>query len=264
VTAPNSLKVATFNVNSARAREANIIAWLNEFKPDVALLQEIKCQDEQFPREGIEAMGYHIETKGQKAYNGVAILSKYPIDQVVTRVLPGDDDDDHARYLEVDVAGMRLASLYLPNGNPAPGPKFDYKLAWMDRLIARTTELLSLEIPFVLAGDYNVAPTDLDVYDPRALANDALGRPESKDRLQALKNLGLVDAFRVLHPYSQSYSYWDYQAGAYQKDNGWRIDFLMCSPQAADRLVAADIDRAPRAKEKASDHTPAWAEFSLV
>ena len=255
--------VATFNVNSARAREPNILAWLENRRPDVALLQEIKCLDEQFPRPGIEALGYHIETKGQKAYNGVAIISKLPIDQVITRVLPGDDDDDHARYIEADIAGIRLASLYLPNGNPAPGPKFDYKLAWMDRLIKRANELLALEVPFVLAGDYNVIPSDIDVYDPKALASDALGRPESKDRFQTLKNLGLVDAFRVLNPHSQTYSYWDYQAGAYQKDHGWRIDFLMCSPQAADRLVAADIDRSPRAKEKASDHTPAWAEFTL-
>lgn len=255
--------VATFNVNSVRAREPNILAWLEASQPDVILLQEIKCLDEQFPRSSIEALGYQIETKGQKAYNGVAIISKLPIDQVITRVLPGDDDDDHARYIEADVAGMRLASLYLPNGNPAPGPKFDYKLAWMDRLIKRAKELLALEVPFVLAGDYNVIPSDIDVYDPKALANDALGRPESKDRFQTLKNLGLVDAFRVLNPHSQTYSYWDYQAGAYQKDHGWRIDFLMCSPQAADRLVAADIDRSPRAKEKASDHTPTWAEFTL-
>ena len=257
-----TLKVATFNVNSARAREANIMAWLDEFKPDVALLQEIKCQDEQFPREGIEALGYHIETRGQKAYNGVAILSRHPIERQLDQ-LAGEEADEQARYLEADIAGLRLVSLYLPNGNPAPGPKFDYKLGWMDRLIARAEELLATEQPFVLAGDYNVIPSALDVYDVNAMANDALGRPESRDRLQRLKNLGLVDAFRTLHPYSQAYSYWDYQAGAYQKDHGWRIDFLMCSPQAADLLVDAGIDRGPRAKEKASDHTPAWAEFRL-
>lgn len=256
------MKIASFNVNSIRARLPNITDWLAAFSPDVVCLQEIKAQDEQFPTAEIEAAGYHAAVVGQKSYNGVAILSRTPITTRL-RALPGDEEDEQARYVEVETeSGFIVGGLYLPNGNPVPGPKFDYKLAWMDRLIDHAQALLRTEQPFVLCGDYNVIPTDADVYDPRAMAGDALGRPESKDRFYRLLNLGLTDSFRVFDPRPGQFSYWDYQRGAYDKDHGWRIDFILASPQAADRLTAAGIDRSPRAREKASDHTPVWAEFS--
>ena len=256
------MKIASFNVNSIRARLPNITDWLAAFSPDVVCLQEIKAQDEQFPITEIEAAGYHAAVVGQKSYNGVAILSRTPITTRL-RALPGDTEDEQARYVEVETeAGFIVGGLYLPNGNPVPGPKFDYKLAWMDRLIDHAQALLRTEQPFVLCGDYNVIPTDADVYDPRAMAGDALGRPESKDRFYRLLNLGLTDSFRVFDPRPGQFSYWDYQRGAYDKDHGWRIDFILASPQAADRLTGAGIDRSPRAREKASDHTPVWAEFA--
>lgn len=256
------MKIASFNVNSIRARLPNITDWLAAFSPDVVCLQEIKAQDEQFPTAEIEAAGYHAAVVGQKSYNGVAILSRTPITTRL-RVLPGDEEDEQARYVEVETeSGFIVGGLYLPNGNPVPGPKFDYKLAWMDRLIDHAQALLRTEQPFVLCGDYNVIPTDADVYDPRAMAGDALGRPESKDRFYRLLNLGLTDSFRVFDPRPGQFSYWDYQRGAYDKDHGWRIDFILASPQAADRLTGAGIDRSPRAQEKASDHTPVWAEFA--
>ena len=256
------MKIASFNVNSIRARLPNITDWLAAFSPDVVCLQEIKAQDEQFPITEIEAAGYHAAVVGQKSYNGVAILSRTPITTRL-RALPGDTEDEQARYVEVETkAGFIVGGLYLPNGNPVPGPKFDYKLAWMDRLIDHAQALLRTEQPFVLCGDYNVIPTDADVYDPRAMAGDALGRPESKDRFYRLLNLGLTDSFRVFDPRPGQFSYWDYQRGAYDKDHGWRIDFILASPQAADRLTGAGIDRSPRAQEKASDHTPVWAEFA--
>jgi len=256
------VKIASFNVNSIRARLPNITDWLAAFSPDVVCLQEIKAQDEQFPMAEIEAAGYHAAVVGQKSYNGVAILSRTPINTRL-RALPGDEEDEQARYVEVETeSGFIVGGLYLPNGNPVPGPKFDYKLAWMDRLIEHAQALLRTEQPFVLCGDYNVIPTDADVYDPRAMAGDALGRPESKDRFYRLLNLGLTDSFRVFDPRPGQFSYWDYQRGAYDKDHGWRIDFILASPQAADRLTGAGIDRSPRAQEKASDHTPVWAEFA--
>lgn len=256
------MKIASFNVNSIRARLPNITDWLAAFSPDVVCLQEIKAQDEQFPIAEIEAAGYHAAVVGQKSYNGVAILSRTPI-TIRLRALPGDEEDEQARYVEVETeAGFIVGGLYLPNGNPVPGPKFDYKLAWMDRLIDHAQAVLRTEQPFVLCGDYNVIPTDADVYDPRAMAGDALGRPESKDRFYRLLNLGLTDSFRVFDPRPGQFSYWDYQRGAYDKDHGWRIDFILASPQAADRLTGAGIDRSPRAQEKASDHTPVWAEFA--
>ena len=245
-------KIATFNVNSLRARLPNILEWLKESAPDIALLQEIKATEETFPRMEIEELGYNIEIVGQKSYNGVAIFSKQPID-VLHRALPGDDGDDQARYL--------VATIYLPNGNPSDGPKFDYKLGWMDRLTAHARELLATESAFVLAGDYNICPQDEDCYSPERFANDALCRPESRARFRELCNLGLTNAVRSFHKGPHVYSYWDYQAGAWQKDNGLLIDHLLLSPQAAARLVAADIDRKPRGREKASDHTPVWCEI---
>ncbi|OAN44088.1 exodeoxyribonuclease III [Paramagnetospirillum marisnigri] len=256
------MRIATWNVNSVRARLANVLDWLGEAKPDVLLLQEIKCQDDAFPRLEIESAGYHCVVHGQKSYNGVAILSKRQPEDI--RIgLPGDAGDEQARYAEATVEGVRVASLYLPNGNPAPGDKFDYKLGWMRRLVGHARALLESEVPLVLAGDYNVCPTDDDVYDPVNWQADALCRPESRALFRELLNLGLTEAFRALHPDEpRRYTFWDYQAGAWQRDQGLRIDHLLLSPQAADRLIACDIDKAPRAKDKASDHTPIWVELS--
>ena len=255
------LKIATFNVNSIKARLPRVLEWLDDASPDVALLQELKTVDEQFPRLEIEEKGYNVEVHGQKSYNGVAILSKKPIEDV-ERSLPGDPSDEQARYIEGTINGVRVASIYLPNGNPTPGEKFDYKLAWMDRLVAHVSNtLLPQEMPFVLGGDYNICPTDDDVYDPIGFADDALCRPESRARFRSLINLGLIEAWRSLHREVGAYSYWDYQAGRWQRDEGVRIDHFLLSPQAADRLNACEIDSKPRGKEKASDHTPVWCEI---
>jgi exodeoxyribonuclease III len=249
------LCIATFNVNGIGARLPRLLEWLQAFGPDVACLQEIKCQDDNFPRLEISSLGYHVETHGQKGFNGVAILSRHPIHDVM-RGLPGDPSDEQSRYIEATVQGVRIGGLYLPNGNPQPGPKFDYKLAWMDRLIAHAKGLLATEKPVVLAGDYNVIPTDEDVWDPKAMAQDALTQPESRARLRTLIHRGYLDAIRSVQPKGKAYTYWDYQAGS------WQIDHLLLSPQAADRLVEAGIDRRPRAQEKASDHTPAWVKLA--
>ncbi len=254
------MKIATFNVNSIKVRLPILLAWLEEVKPDVVCLQEIKCLAGDFPALELKGLGYHAEVVGQRSYNGVALLSKAPA-QDVANGLPGDDADEQARYVEATIEGVRIASLYLPNGNPVPTEKFAYKLAWMKRLKARAEALLAQEIPFVLAGDYNVCPTDADVFDPAAMRDDALCQPESRRRFRALINLGLVDAFRVFHPEPHRYSFWDYQQGRWYRDEGLRIDHLLLSPQAADRLVAADIDKSPRGREKASDHTPVWCEI---
>jgi exodeoxyribonuclease-3 len=252
------IKIATWNVNSIKARLPNALAWLKEFAPDVVLLQEIKTVDEGFPRMEIEDLGYNIETHGQKTYNGVAILSKSPIEDV-SRGLPGDDTDEQARYIEGTVFGnLRVASIYLPNGNPIDTEKFPYKLGWMDRLYSHVQTCLEAEESIVFGGDYNVIPTNDDVYDPKAVDGDALTQPESRARFQAIKNLGLTDALRSFNHAPHQYSYWDYQRGAWQKDNGLLIDHLLLTPQAADRLTDAGIDKDPRGKEKASDHTPVW------
>ena len=252
------LKIATWNVNSVKARLPNLLDWLETFAPDVALLQEIKTVDDGFPRLEIEALGYRVETHGQKTYNGVAILSKRPL-QVVRRGLPGDEVDEQARYIEAVIDGdVRVAALYLPNGNPCPGEKYDYKLAWMDRLDAHARHLLSLDEPVVLGGDYNVIPTDGDVYDPAGWRDDALARPETRAKFRALIHQGWTDALRAFHAESGLYSFWDYQGGAWPKGHGLLIDHLLCSPRAADRLLDSGIDTKPRGKEKASDHTPVW------
>jgi len=230
-------------------------------------LQEIKCVDEAFPTLEIGDAGYNVATAGQKSYNGVAILSKHPI-EVERTTLPGDDHDEQARYIEAFIKDVRVASIYLPNGNPTRNDdgsdhdKFTYKLGWMDRLRQHAAQLLETEDAFVLGGDYNICPTDGDVYNPEGFADDALCRPESRGRFRAIVNLGLTNAFRVYDRTPGRYSYWDYQAGAWQKDNGLLIDHLLLSPQAADRLQGAGIDRTPRAKEKASDHTPVWCELN--
>jgi len=254
------MRIATWNINGIKARLPRVLEWLEEFKPDIALLQEIKSMNETFPAMEIESLGYNLAIHGQKSYNGVAILSKYPIEDTLYG-LPGDDSDEQARYIEAFTGGIRVATIYLPNGNPQPGEKFDYKLAWMDRLITRTKTLLEWEEAFILGGDYNVIPADIDCHDPAAWMDDALTQPESRARLRTLINLGLTDALRVYHK-ETIYSYWDYQRGAWQKDNGIRIDHLLCSPQATDRLKDAGADRTPRGKEKPSDHTPVWCELA--
>ena len=254
------MKIATWNVNSIRARLPRVLEWLAEAAPDVALLQEIKTVGEDFPGLEIGDLGYNVAVCGQKTYNGVAILAKRPIEDVIA-VLPGDDDDDQARYIEAVVGDVRVASIYLPNGNPVDSAKFPYKLDWMDRLHERVRALLAFEEAVVLGGDYNVAPTDDDVFDPDAWADDALCRPQSRARFRAILYLGLTEAYRALHADAGAYTFWDYQKGRWQRDEGLRIDHLLLSPQAADRLEACDIDRGPRGKEKASDHTPVWCEL---
>lgn len=255
------MRIAIWNVNSIKARLPRVVEWLGETAPDAVMLQELKCQDAAFPADEIEALGYNVAVHGQKSYNGVAILAKSPIEDVKIG-LAGDPADDQARYIEATVAGVRLCGLYLPNGNPVESAKFPYKLAWMDRLVARAATLLAEEQCFVMGGDYNVVPSDDDVFDPAGFADDALCRPESRARYRTLLNMGLTDAFRAFNTEPHAYSYWDYQRGAWQKDNGLRIDHLLASPQATDRLVASGIDRAPRAKERASDHTPVWCELT--
>lgn len=261
--APRKIKVATWNVNSVKARLPNVLAWLKEFTPDVVLLQEIKCVDDGFPCLELEDAGYNLATHGQKSYNGVAILSKSPLEDVERR-LPDGEGDDHARYMEATVFGkLRVASIYLPNGNPIGTEKFSYKLAWMDRLYRHMKRGLADGEMRIYGGDYNVIPTDDDVYNPRAFRDDALMQPETRARYRALLHLGLTDCFRAFHAEPHQYSYWDYFAGSWQKDNGLLIDFLLASPAAADALVSAGIDRNPRGKDKASDHTPVWCELMV-
>ena len=257
------MKIATFNINGIKARIAALPEWLEEAQPDVALLQEIKSVDENFPRELFEDMGYNVETHGQKSFNGVAILSKLPLEDV-TRGLPGDETDEQARWIEATVVGkqaIRICGLYLPNGNPAPGPKYDYKLAWMERLQARAEALLAEEAPFLMAGDYNIIPQDEDARRPEVWQEDALARPESRAAYRRLLNLGLTEAFRARVQGPEHYSFWDYQAGAWNKDDGIRIDHFLLSPAVADILLDCQIDKHVRAKEKPSDHVPVWVEL---
>jgi exodeoxyribonuclease-3 len=235
--------------------------WAQEVAPDVILLQELKCEDNAFPHLEIEAMGYRAEVVGQKAYNGVAVLSRLPMTVTLTS-LPGDDTDTQARYLEVVINDTTIASIYLPNGNPVETEKYPYKLKWLERLHARAAQLLETEKPFVLGGDFNIIPTEYDVYNPANWEDDALFRPESRAAWRRLLHLGLTDAFRALHPDKKhAYSFWDYQQGAWQRDHGLRIDHFLLSPEAVDRLQSCHIDSTPRGWEKASDHTPVVLEL---
>ncbi len=254
------MRIASWNVNSAKARQDHILDYLKAGSADVLLIQETKTQDVNFPVDLYQDAGWNVVFHGQKSYNGVAIAARQPLTDVMSG-LPGDAEDEQARYMEATIDGVRVATIYLPNGNPAPGPKFDYKLAWMERLNIRAEELLRDEIPVVLAGDFNVIPQDIDCYDPPGWEGDALTRAESRAAFNRLSLLGYTDALRACHPGQVLYSYWDYQAGAWQKDNGVRIDHLMLSPEAADRLVAAEVDKGPRGLEKPSDHTPVWVEL---
>ena len=253
------MKIATWNVNSVKARLAHLLAWLKSAAPDVALLQELKCVEEAFPRLEIEDLGYNCAVVGQKSYNGVAILSKRPMEDLLES-LPGDKTDEQARYLEATIDGVRVASLYLPNGNPVASDKYPYKLAWMARLEAHVRGRLALEEALVLGGDYNVIPSDEDVYDPKRFKDDALGRPETRHAFRRLVNLGLTEAFRALHAEPNRYTYWDY-GRAFDDDEGLRIDHFLLSPQAADRLTTCEIDREPRKQAKPSDHTPVCLEL---
>ena len=254
------MKLATFNINGIKARIEALPAWLAAAQPDVVCLQEIKSVDEGFPREIFEAMGYRVETHGQKSFNGVAILSKLPLEDV-TRGLPGDAADEQARWIEATVLGrrpIRVCGLYLPNGNPAPGPKYDYKLAWMSRMEARAKVLLAQEEPTVFCGDYNVIPQDADAAKPELWTADALALPQSRAAYRRLLALGLTDAFRARDGSPGQYTFWDYQAGAWERNNGIRIDHLLLSPQAADLLRDCQIDKQVRAGDKPSDHVPIW------
>jgi len=260
------MKIASFNINGVKARLPALLEWLTEAQPDVALLQEIKSIDENFPREPIEDLGYNVETHGQKSFNGVAILSKRPIEDV-TRGLPGDDEDEQARWIEATISGdtgaVRVCGLYLPNGNPSPGPKYDYKLAWMARLEARAKDLLASEEVALMAGDYNVIPQPEDVARPDDWLDDALFRPETRTAWRRILNLGFTEAFRTLHTAPLNYTFWDYQAGAWNKNDGIRIDHFLLTPQAADRLRACEIDRHVRGREKPSDHVPIWVDLDI-
>jgi exodeoxyribonuclease III len=262
----SSLTIATWNVNSVRQRIEHLARWLKEKQPDIVCLQEIKTVDEGFPALEIEALGYHVAVHGQKAFNGVALLSKHRLEDIRCG-LPGDATDEQARYIEATVpvngSVFRVASIYLPNGNPTPGEKYDYKLRWMERLRQHARELLALEEPLVLAGDYNVIPAPDDCHDPKVWANDALFLPETRAAFQRLEALGLTEAVRSTTDAASLYTFWDYQAGAWQKNNGIRIDHLMLSPQAADRLIETAIDRDERDRDKPSDHVPVRSVFRV-
>jgi exodeoxyribonuclease-3 len=259
------MRIATWNVNSVKQRLDHLLAFLKDAEPDVLCLQEIKCVDEAFPREAVETAGYNVVTHGQKTFNGVALLSKHPIEDV-RRSLPGDPDDEQARYLEAvfpaPFGAVRVASIYLPNGNPLGTPKFDYKLAWMDRLKGHARDLLAFEEPLVLAGDYNVIPEPRDAKRPEAWVNDALFRPESRAKFRELLHLGFSDAVRVCDDRPGLHTFWDYQAGSWQKDDGIRIDHLLLSPQAADRLAGVAIHKHTRSWEKPSDHVPVLVDLA--
>ena len=258
------MKIVSWNVNSIRQRQEHLEKLIGAHSPDIICLQELKCQDEAFPRSQFETLGYNIAIYGQKTFNGVAILSKFPFDEIV-KGLPGDENDDQSRYIEVVISlpnkSLRIASIYLPNGNPVGTEKFPYKLDWMDRLYAHAQGLLALEEPLVLAGDYNIIPQDGDVYDPQKWLGDALFQPESRGKYRKLLNLGLINAFDVMDGRDHQYTFWDYQAGAWPKNHGIRIDHILISPQAADCLNNCWIDKETRSWEKPSDHVPIWAEF---
>ncbi len=259
------MKIATFNINGVKARLEALTQWLQDSAPDVAVLQEIKSADEGFPRQAIEDLGYNVETHGQKGFNGVAILSKFPLEDV-TRGLPGDATDEQARWIEATVVktkALRICGLYLPNGNPAPGPKFDYKLAWMARLYTRAQALLASEEPALMCGDYNIIPQPEDAARPSAWAEDALFRPESRAAFRRIVNLGFTEAFRARHADAGHYSFWDYQAGAWDRNDGIRIDHFLLTPQCADLLNDCWIEKDVRGREKPSDHVPVWVDLAL-
>lgn len=255
------MKITTYNVNGIKARLPRLLEYLAEADADIVCLQELKASDETFPVKDIEAAGYGAVWHGQKSWNGVAVLARgtQPVER--QRGLAGEDEDEHSRYLECEVNGLVVASLYLPNGNPLPGPKFDYKLRWMERLATRARALLAEEVPAVLAGDYNVIPNDDDTFSVPAMASDALMQPESRAAYRRLLAQGWTDSLRTRAPKGGVWTYWDYRAGGWERNDGFRIDHLLLSPQAADRLVDAGVDKSYRGREKASDHAPTWVKL---
>lgn len=256
------MKIATFNVNNVRRRLPNLLDWLAESRPDIACLQELKTEHGDFPASALAEAGYHAVWKGQRAWNGVAILSR-GAEPVLTRTeLPGDPADEQSRYIEAAIRGILVGCLYLPNGNPQPGPRFAYKLAWFDRLIAHAAELIGADVPAVLAGDFNVVPTDADIYPSKSWDKDALLQPGSRAAFRRLMAQGWIDAVRTLHPDTPHYSFWDYLRNRWPRDAGLRIDFVLLSPALARRLVAAGVDRDMRGRENASDHAPVWVELT--
>ena len=261
------MRIATWNVNSIKQRVDNARTWLAERAPDIVCLQETKCVDDAFPREEFESLGYNVAVHGQKTFNGVAILSKFPFDEV-TNGLPGDDTDDHARFIEAVISTakgtLRVASIYLPNGNPPATDKYPYKIGWMKRLSAYARDRLLLEEPLIMAGDYNVIPAPADARTPQAWVNDALFLPRTRGEYRTLINLGLTDAVRATSDDAGLYTFWDYQAGAWQKNNGIRIDHVLLSPPAADKLADVGIDRHVRSWEKPSDHVPVWIDLDIA
>lgn len=256
-----AVKIATFNVNGVNGRLPRLLEWLDESRPDVACLQELKAPQEKFPESAIGKAGYGAVWHGQNRWNGVAILARGADPVETRRGLPGEPGDDHSRYIEAAVGGVLIGCLYLPNGNPRPGPKFDYKLRWFDRLIGHAASLLDAKCPVVLAGDYNVIPTDADVYKPERWADDALMQPEPRAAYRRLLAQGWTDAIRHLHPDAAIYTFWDYWRNAWARDTGLRIDHLLLSPEAAERLADAGVDKEVRGKEGASDHAPAWVSL---
>jgi exodeoxyribonuclease-3 len=257
------MKIATFNVNGIKTRLPNLLEWLQREQPDVACLQELKALDGAFPQAALREAGYESVWKGQRSWNGVAILGRGVQPLEIRRELPGEPGDEHARYLEAAVGGVVVACLYLPNGNPQPGPKFDYKLAWFERLIAHARGLYRSQHPVVMAGDYNVVPTDFDIYDPRSWRKDALLQPESRECWGRLLEQGWVDAIRQLHPGQPTFTFWDYFRQHWQRDAGLRIDHLLLNATLAPALVASGVDRWVRGQEHASDHAPTWVELDL-
>ena len=254
------MKIASFNVNGIKARIVALLGWLSETKPDIVVLQEIKTTDETFPRLEIEELGYNIVTHGQKSFNGVAILSIFPIEDIKFG-LRGNPEDIQCRWIEAEINTIKICGLYLPNGNPRPGPKFNYKLEWMDRFYERAKEVIESQETAVLLGDFNIIPQKEDAANPELWMEDALFNQESRSRFQRILNLGCTDALRTLHPKESLFTFWDYQKGAWQKNNGVRIDHILLSPSAADRLQACNIDTYLRGEDKPSDHTPIWVEL---
>jgi exodeoxyribonuclease-3 len=256
------MKIATYNVNGVNGRLPVLLRWLEETAPDVVCLQELKAPQDKFPEQAVKDAGYTALWHGQKSWNGVAILSRDPDITEIRRVLPGDPEDLHSRYIEAEVNGILIGCLYLPNGNPAPGPKFDYKLSWFERFTLHASGLIASGKPVVLTGDYNVMPTDLDVYKPERWVNDALFRPETRAAFQTLMDQGWTDAIRKLYPGEKIYTFWDYFRDAYGRDAGLRIDHFLLSPQLSHRLKAGGVDRNVRGWEKSSDHAPVWIELN--
>jgi exodeoxyribonuclease-3 len=255
------MRIATFNINNVNKRLANLLAWLEETQPDVVCLQELKSTDRDFPAAALKAAGYGAVWKGERTYNGVAILARGAEPVLTRRALPGDPDDVQSRYIEAAVNGVVVGCIYLPNGNPQPGPKFAYKLAWFERLIAHAQALLDLQVPTVLAGDFNVVPTELDIYPTKSWGGDALLQPQAKAAWRRLVEQGWTDGLRALHPDDRVYTFWDYKRQRWERDAGLRLDHLLLSPDLAPRLRSAGVDKAVRGIEGASDHAPAWIEL---